>query len=175
MTTGRIFSYEYWKLSEISSNERVTIMPNKNVHVPVGMASGLAYSLYLTRNQQGDDRLLEALGALIGGYWGGRLPDVLEPANSSMHRAFAHSASTGAALTLAAHTAAEEWSFFFRERAAELQHQRETNPMSDIGLIINAVFGVILRVAAGIGPGLIAGYASHLAMDACTSRSLPLA
>ncbi len=150
-------------------------MPSKNVHVPVGMTSGLAYSLYLTRNQQGSDRLLEVLGGVVGGYCGGRLPDVLEPANSSMHRAFAHSTTTGAAISLSAHTSAQEWVLFFREGAAGLQRRRQTYPMSDVDQTINVVLEVFLRIAAGIGPGLLAGYASHLALDACTPRSLPLA
>jgi membrane-bound metal-dependent hydrolase YbcI (DUF457 family) len=156
-------------------DERVLIMPNRNVHVPVGMASGLAYSLYLTQDQKGNDQLLEVLGGVVGGYFGGRLPDVLEPANSSMHRAFAHSTTTGVSLVFGTHAVAQEWAQFFREKAAHLQHRRRTTPMSEGDLTLNLFFELILRVSAGILPGLIAGYASHLALDACTSRSLPLA
>ncbi|MHB8843316.1 MAG: metal-dependent hydrolase [Nitrospirota bacterium] len=149
-------------------------MPNRNVHVPVGMASGLAYSLYLTQDQQENDRFFEVLGGVLGGYCGGRLPDVFEPANSSMHRAFAHSTTTGAAFVLSAHTAAQEWGIFFREKATDLRRRRQTNRMSDVDLTINVFLEILLRVAAGMGPGLLAGYASHLALDACTPRSLPL-
>jgi hypothetical protein len=150
-------------------------MPNRNVHVPVGMASGLAYSLYLTRDQQGNDRFLEVIGGLVGGYWGGRLPDVLEPANNSMHRAFAHSTTTGASLVLGTHAVAQEWAQFFRAKAAHLQHRRQMTSMSEGDLTINLFFEIVLRISAGILPGLMAGYASHLALDACTHRSLPLA
>ncbi len=150
-------------------------MPNRNVHVPVGMASGLAYSLYLTRDQQGNDRFFEVIGGIVGGYWGGRLPDLLEPANSSMHRAFAHSTTTGASLVFGTHAVAQEWAQFFREKAADLQRRRQNNPMSEGDLTINVFFEVVLRITAGLLPGLMAGYASHLALDACTPRSLPLA
>jgi len=43
----------------------------------------------------------------LGGYWGSRLPDVFEPANSPHHRAMAHSLATGTAISATAIEAGE--------------------------------------------------------------------
>jgi hypothetical protein len=74
-------------------------------------------SLYLSKDQKPEDQILEAIGALFGGYWGSRLPDVFESANNPHHRALAHSLATGTAISATAIEAAIAWSMFFREKA----------------------------------------------------------
>jgi hypothetical protein len=149
-------------------------MPSRDVHVPVGLGTAFITSLYLSKDQKPEHQIYEAIGALFGGYWGSRLPDVFEPANNPHHRAVAHSLAAGTAISATAIEAATAWSMFFREKAERLAKQRQTMCAPE-DEITSGVFEILLRIAAGAGPGLIAAYMSHLALDACTRRSLPLA
>ncbi len=149
-------------------------MPSKDVHVPVGLGTALIASLYLSKDQKPEHQIYEAIGALFGGYWGSRLPDVFEPANNPHHRALAHSLAAGTAISAIAIEAATAWSMFFREKAERLAQQRQTMRPSGVE-IMSDVPEILLRIAAGVGPGLIVAYMSHLALDACTRKSLPLA
>jgi membrane-bound metal-dependent hydrolase YbcI (DUF457 family) len=149
-------------------------MPSRDVHVPVGLGTAFITSLYLSKDQKPEHQIYEAIGALFCGYWGSRLPDVFEPANNPHHRAVAHSLATGTAISATAIEAATAWSMFFREKAERLAKHRQTMRSPEVE-ITSGVFEILLRIAAGAGPGLIAAYMSHLALDACTRRSLPLA
>lgn len=150
-------------------------MPNRDVHVPVGLGTAFITSLYLSKDQKLEHQIYEVVGALCGGYWGSRLPDVFEPANNNPHhRAMAHSLVTGTAISATAIEAATAWTMFFREKAERLATHRQTMRSPEVK-ITNSVFEILLRIAAGVGPGLIAAYMSHLALDTCTRRSLPLA
>jgi membrane-bound metal-dependent hydrolase YbcI (DUF457 family) len=138
------------------------------------MGTALVASLYLSKDQKPEHQIYEGIGALFGGYWGSRLPDVFEPANNPHHRALAHSLAAGTAISVTAIEAATAWAMFFREKAENLAKHRQTLRSSDAN-IMSGVFEILLRIAAGVGPGLITAYISHLALDACTRRSLPLA
>lgn len=151
-------------------------MPNRDIHVPVGIAVGLGTSLYFSKDQKGEYRLWEAVGGALGGYGGGRCPDVFEPAkNKPHHRAFAHSFIAGTTVSVTAKETTEAWVAFFREKADGLAEKRKKTNLAESDKLIIGIFEILLRVAAGVGPGFIAGYASHLALDACTRRSLPIA
>ena len=150
-------------------------MPSRDVHVPVGLGTAFVASLYLSKDQKPEHQIYEAIGALFGGYWGGRLPDVFEPANNPHHRALAHSLAAGTVISATAIEASTAWSMFFREKAERLATHRQVMRAPEVNKITCSVLEVLLRVAAGVGPGLIAAYMSHLALDACTPKSLPLA
>ena len=150
-------------------------MPNREAHVPVGLGTALIASLSVSKDQKPEHQIYEAIGALFGGYWGSRLPDVLEPANNNPHhRAVAHSLAAGPTIAATAPEVATTWLKFFREKADHLAQQRQTMRSSEVK-IMSEVPEILLRIAAGVGPGLIVAYMSHLALDACTRKSLPLA
>ena len=77
-------------------------MPNRATHEAVGAASGAAFALLRVG---GDAPTLQAvaevLGGALGGWMGGVIPDVLEPATTPNHRELAHSIAAGGTLTLA--------------------------------------------------------------------------
>jgi hypothetical protein len=151
-------------------------MPNRDIHVPVGMTAGLVTALYFSKDQKGEDRIWEAIGGVLGGYGGGRFPDVFEAAkNNPYHRAFTHSLVAGTTVSITAKEATDAWVAFFREKADGCAERRKTANLTESDKLFVGIFEILLRVAAGIGPGFVAGYASHLALDACTRRSLPLA
>lgn len=146
-------------------------MPGRTVHVAVGAAAGLIAASYCARNTSHDDLLLEMIGGVVGGVIGGALPDLLEPALTPRHRQAAHSILAGGGLMLvplaeiqaSCRISAERSS----SRAARMLpgspewHQAEAN-------------AYLWRLLSGVVAGLIAGYASHLTLDAATPSGLPL-
>ena len=65
-------------------------MANRRAHTFAGAAFGGTTASLLARDQGPGHRLLEALGGALGGTWGGRLPDLIEPALHPGHRSVAH-------------------------------------------------------------------------------------
>lgn len=92
-----------------------------------------------------EDRLLLGVLLIGGGLLGAKLPDILEPAIHSHHRKFFHSLVVAGGLAWA-----------IRKVLSWPRDSREQR------LMRAAVLGIAI------------GYASHLALDAMTPRSLPL-
>lgn len=134
-------------------------MPNRNTHVTVAVIAGVAATLHSARNERPEDRTIELLGALIGGYAGGRLPDVLDPPMGPLHRSYAHGGLAVAGLATAQ---VEKWCRACRLQATQCAAQGRSADR------------FVLLLLAGFLTGLRFGYASHLALDALTPRSLPL-
>ena len=146
-------------------------MPNRRTHTEVGAITGVATALFLAKGQPTAFFLAEAAGGLLGGALGGIAPDVLEPATSPNHRKLAHSLVTAGTLTLARVT---EWQSDCRRQATARAHAALTclpgsRERSDAELA-----AVAWSFLAGFIAGCFAGYASHLALDSMTTRSLPL-
>ena len=89
-------------------------MPNRRQHTRVGMAVGIPTALIVNavtqyeRIERGEqdgwnhlESLLWGVGGAAFGYFGGRLPDILDPPTSPNHRAFFHSL-TAAGITICA-------------------------------------------------------------------------
>jgi membrane-bound metal-dependent hydrolase YbcI (DUF457 family) len=148
-------------------------MADRKRHVVLGAAVGLSgYALYLwVRGEK--ISLPELIGASLSGVAGALLPDVLEPATNPNHRSFFHSVSFASAAGLSV------WSWAWRIRDEQVRFAEEcewrANAVCDEheknGWRWKALWH---RFLAGLIPGLILGYASHLAADAVTPKSLPL-
>lgn len=149
-------------------------MPNKNTHVVVGAAAGAAFSLFVSKGQKDENRLLELIGGCIGGGLGGRSADLMEPASHPGHRQFAHSAVAGTISAVNAPAIASGLAEFFRDMADNVADYRKQHCTADFDKNLNVIVEITLRILAGVGPGIIAGYISHLALDAMTKKSLPL-
>jgi membrane-bound metal-dependent hydrolase YbcI (DUF457 family) len=142
-------------------------MPNRATHVRVGSLSGAVAASLFARGAPTKQFLVEMLGGAVGGM----LPDLLEPASCPNHRQFAHSVLAGGAL---ATSRVADW------RAACCGHaERATallrDPSTDSDTRNRAEWAACLwHFAAGALTGVVAGYASHLVLDAGTPRGLPL-
>jgi membrane-bound metal-dependent hydrolase YbcI (DUF457 family) len=146
-------------------------MPNYITHARAGVAAGGIAAAYRARALPTDQLVAETIGGLIGGWIGGALPDVLEPATSPNHRKLAHSAVTGGALCFAR---LAEWQADCRA-SAEAANERLRVCQPGSGEHSRAQWEVLFwRLLAGALVGVVAGYASHLALDAGTPRGLPL-
>lgn len=152
----------------------IAAMPNAPVHALAAVPSGAAFAIYRARNQP-TGGLCEAVGGAIGGWVGGKAPDYFDPANCWNHRRFFHSWAafgTGLVLSNALLTA---WEGFCLGKAEEMR-QRLATDASLVGFqrFLVALWEILLRTAAGALAGFLAGYASHLVLDAFTVSSLPL-
>lgn len=146
-------------------------MPDRRTHTLLAVPIGVVAALASAPKHQGVDAFATVLGGGLGGYIGGVMPDLLEPATSGHHREFAHSVAGGALLCASPiYALAVRW----REQARALEASAVLLPIESVDRdrLLARVFG--LNLAAGMLVGFLAGYLSHLALDARTPRSLPL-
>ncbi len=154
-------------------------MPNRDIHRPVGMVAGGAYAgvrahrRYKDRPQPTAPIVAETMGGIAGGWLGGALPDWIDPPTSPNHRNYGHGIATVAGAVAWTADALLALQQKLRAQADKLLNERgQLQSDAARALSIGAEFA--LRFLAGLLDGLIAGYASHLAMDFCTPSSLPL-
>ena len=134
-------------------------VPNRNTHVTAGVIAGAVAALYCSRDEPAEHRAVEVLGGMLGGYVGGRLPDLFDPPTNPLHRSFAHG---GLAVGTVALAQLDEWRRACRQSAADC---------AAAGRGLDEFLNLML---AGFLTGLQAGYASHLALDMFTPAGLPL-
>jgi hypothetical protein len=150
-------------------------MPGKKVHVAVGAGAGATTAAIRARSQPLPHLLLETAGGAIGGYLGARAPDVIEPGfHNPRHRSTAHSISAGAGLLAAAVRVMDSWETMCREGADMLHEARlkpDVGPIEEIALLL---LEVVVRAAAGVLSGFVAGYLSHQVLDGFSPEGLPL-
>lgn len=152
-------------------------MARYRTHRLVGGLAGGVTAGVVARNQPAGWALAEIAGGTVGGIAGGILPDWLEPALGSYHRSFFHSIAAAAAAGSLTHNVlfrtAEGPIQQLRAKADELAERSciEQDPMIALFLFLTACAA---RMLAGAISGFVAGYGSHLILDAATARSLPL-
>jgi hypothetical protein len=164
-------------------------MPCRKAHSSAGLFAGAGYSAFQAKEQGPLGLCAETVGGALGGYLGGQLPDVLEPAIHSWHRSIAHSGATGVAIVTTAQSTLTAWQNHCRKQADAYRKRRDSitmvphpsqpnlfAPASGQGWehFILTMQEFFWRAAAGFANGVAAGYISHLALDAVTPRSIPL-
>jgi len=148
-------------------------MPNRDVHLRVGAVTGAAYATYHAWGQPGPYVLAEAAGGLVGGIGGGLLPDWIDTPYSPRHRAEAHSMSFTGAAGYFMNQQLPQWQANLRAEAQRYAQLRAASTwvLPQIGY---SALELIFRFLSGLLAGLLAGYASHLALDSLTPSSLPI-
>jgi hypothetical protein len=158
-------------------------MSDRTTHKLAGVGSGTVFAACRAKGQSFENFLAEVAGGAIGGYFGGILPDVLEPAISSWHRSVAHSYVSAGTIFVSAGAVLSTWETACRTKAENwkaLQMIPGPNgtfvvaPSDPIQRLLLSVAELFWRLAAGFLNGFTAGYISHLALDAVTPRSIPL-
>lgn len=160
-------------------------MPGRKTHTLVGAVSGAALAAHRTKKNIRHNRLARVAGGAVGGALGGALPDFFEPAISPWHRGQGHSVAAATAVVSSGNLLTR-WEAFClnsaercRARPTKLVRDAQgalfvpvpPNPLSQVLLTFGEIFWEFL---AGFLNGLVAGYTSHLALDALTPRSIPL-
>jgi len=148
-------------------------MPGREMHTSIGTVVGALTAAARTPAEASGVPIPELGGGAIGGYWGSRFPDLIEPASSPWHRDVAHSAIMGGILA-SSFGQLGRWEIHCRRQAA---HHREqglhpgAEPQSTIWHTLAEWFW---RLLAGLAAGLLSGYISHLVLDGFTRQGLPL-
>ncbi len=148
-------------------------MPGRNVHTVAGGMTGGVFAFIRTPDCTPKRRLPETIGGVVGGYYGGRLPDLIEPATSPWHRGVAHSGVLTAILASSSDRLGQ-WERHCREQAAQHRAASLVPGADPISAVWHTLAEWFWRFLAGVAAGLFAGYLSHVALDALTPRSLPL-
>ena len=148
-------------------------MPNRDVHLRVGAVSGVAYAAYHAWGQPGPYIWAEAAGGLVGGIGGGLLPDWIDTPCSPRHRAEAHSMSITGTVGYYMNEQLPQWQANLRAEAQRYAQLRAAST-SVLPQIEYGALELIFRFLSGLLAGLLAGYASHLALDSLTPSSLPI-
>lgn len=148
-------------------------MPNGRTHKRVGEAAGALTAFVMADGQPMADRLIETFGGALGGHFGGSLPDLIDPATSPNHRSLGHGVVPVAAGVRCTVPNVGEWQNGLREQARFHAANRE-NAQTDFDTFFHGVAEIVFRLGAGAIPGLIAGYVSHVALDAGTPKGLPI-
>ena len=148
-------------------------MADGKTHLITGIATGTAIAAYTAREQSGVDFVAELIGGALGGAVGGKLPDILEPAIHSWHRSTAHSLVTATTIGVTAARSISAWQDFCRANASRHDDLCESATEA-VGRAWHTFVAFLWRLLSGVAVGVSVGYLSHLALDACTPRSIPL-
>src|SRR5262245_16853789 len=146
-------------------------MPRRQAHQVISAVVGAVFALAEAKSAGVEDPFLEVVAGALSGWLIGALPDVLEPATSSWHRAGAHSLATGG-LVACTLPPLRRFAANCRTSAHQSRAMAESNPASRQEHLASEALS---RLAAGFAAGLPAGYLSHLGADALTPRGIPLA
>jgi hypothetical protein len=158
-------------------------MPDGATHKLIGASGGCVFAAYRAKDQNPGSWIAELAGGAIGGYVGGILPDILEPAISSWHRGVAHSYVGGATVVATAIEVLSKWEIACRTNAENCKATPAivipggmfvAAPPDPVYQFLSSLAELFWRLMAGFLNGLVAGYVSHLALDAITPRSIPL-
>lgn len=148
-------------------------MANSKTHAAFGVVAGAGAAAYLARNEEPLAFALETLGGITGGLLGAAMPDLLEPALSPLHRGVAHGVAVGSVGVAGALTKGAEALAWARRLEQDLEEELRGEVDANRKALL-AIKLALLHLAIGAIVGFLAGYASHLVLDAGTPRSLPL-
>ena len=138
-------------------------MANGKVHVAVGRGAGVATAGIAARNEDAQVIFLRALGGFFGGDLGGRMPDLLDPpCNGPNHRSVAHGLIPLGSTMVWGKDSFVRLRDFLKQKALEFSRQE------------SFLMAALCQICIGIVDGFLAGYASHLALDAVTPMGLPI-
>lgn len=147
-------------------------MANRRTHRTFGVIAGAALAFALSKGQPLLHRIFEIIGGAIAGLISALLPDMFEPADSPNHRSLFHGLLPNTLLIIYCARRLRPSQFSLRSRAdnhADLARRAQTTGLK----LWHRSLEFFCRFFAGAVAGALAGYGSHLALDAITPRSLP--
>ena len=152
-------------------------MPKRKTHQSIGALTGAGAALVAARDQQPPHQVIEVLAAGISGWYSSLIPDIIDPAMSPNHRSIGHGAVQGIAGLKVALDKIPSAQGQLRAQAQEFAQRRQhVRPGGEDPWPIWCLEAaeLLCRMLSGVLIGLVAGYGSHLVLDARTPRGLPL-
>ena len=145
---------------------------NGNAHLIGGALSGPVTGAVLAKRSNRQPTLPEIGGWLLGGIAGAKTPDLLEPAYCPRHREVCHSVSVLALdVALLQSRPLENWIQSFHRKAADYRRRSQLEPGN---AFLFSLLALLFELLAGLLPGFLGGYASHLILDSTTPCGLPV-
>jgi hypothetical protein len=133
----------------------------------------MAYAAYRPHDLHPLHLLLEAIGGLLGGRIGAKMPDIIDPPTSPNHRSIGHGVVPVVAGTAVAVRGLDRAQPKLRQRADRHAAARAQSS-NRIAQLLHLLAEWACRIGAGVLAGIIAGYGSHIALDAFTPAGLPV-
>ena len=112
------------------------------------------------------------MGGVVGGVAGGALPDAIDVPTCPRHRSAANSMGITGTVGYFLNEQLPDWQVR-RNRGQHYAQLRDASPalLPQIGY---GILEFLCYLLSGVLAGLLAGYASHLALDSLTPSSLPV-
>jgi len=148
-------------------------MANGKEHREIALVVGAAAAFCCASDAPRDNAIVETIGGALGGYVGGVLPDVIDPPIHPGHRSLGHGVLPVGATAKYYVENVRAWQEELR-RLARGYAQSAARANSESERTKYLLLETLCQLAAGFVVGIGAGYVSHLAMDACTPKGLPL-
>lgn len=148
-------------------------MPCYKEHKFVAGVVGGATALVFAADQKPLQMIAEVAGGLFIGGHAGTWADCIEPGISSYHRQEAHAVVPS---LVGANFVFQNLTSFqgsLRQTAAQCFELAQNTPDPLQGLV-SLLVGLGLHFIAGAVPAVATGYLSHVALDACTPRGVPV-
>jgi membrane-bound metal-dependent hydrolase YbcI (DUF457 family) len=137
-------------------------MPNRLVHRTTGAGVGLAIGLHQAQGDTDKKRAAEVIASTVGGYLGAAAPDWIDPPTSPNHRSIGHSIVVAGGGIVYTSSHITQWRAELQTRSAAAFSTGRVGK------------GYLYLIASSLFVGFVAGYASHLVLDASTPKGLPL-
>jgi hypothetical protein len=148
-------------------------MCNGRVHRRVAVPVGACAAFLAAHDQPLHLRIIETIGGALAAIPGTACPDFIDPPRSPRHRSVGHGLLPIGAAGFWAAKNLRRWQTWLRTWASHYRQQvaGEQDPWRRFLLIAAEI---AFTLAAGAVAGFLAGYASHLVLDATTPAGLPV-
>jgi len=127
--------------------------------------AGTSHALSVALNEPRAKPFFEAIGGFGGGMFGGRLPDIIEPAITPRHRGPAHSLEAGVGAIWLSREVVPEWQAACRRLAEALTAKGTQFAAGSLQRMLCSFASIACYVFAGFLAGIGAGYVTHLVCD----------
>ena len=143
---------------------------NRPLHTVAGI--GAAIAQLLADENAVNLSLAEMLGRIVGGAWGSRGPDLIDPPNSPSHRGMGHAIVPVLIAFVLIARAMPAWRQALRSQAAAARAHAAAVPIATQWT--HQCTATACEFLLGLIVGIPTGCASHLLLDAPTPAGLPL-
>lgn len=143
---------------------------NRPAHTVAGTSAAIVQ--LLADENTAELPLAEIIGRIIGGAWGSRGPDLIDPPTSPGHRGVGHAIVPVLIAFVLIARFMPEWQQALRSYAAAARARAAILPPEE--RLLEQCTATACEFLLGLIIGAPAGYASHLLLDAATPAGLPL-
>jgi hypothetical protein len=148
-------------------------MSDRRTHRTIGTISGGGHAFAKAQQQPPEHLALDVLGGLLAGNLGARLADMFDPPLHPGRGGLAHNVVPVVAAGRVAVGALDGWQTQLRAPAARRAALR-ASAATPLERLWHALVELLCRRGAGALAGPLAGYGSHVPLDAFTPACLPL-